>query len=331
MTFLVVDAFCGVLFIYVSFLLASRLFRGEKRFLFFLMFLAVGSFKIFFGDVEVYAPVVVLLLVFIYFSVEYLLGRRSVLFPGFSFVLLFLFHVHAVFFLPTLVILPFLKNNFFRKKVFVFKELFLLFKVFVLPVLFFVILFSPRMFEIDNKFISPVKYYGFNESQGFINVHYLICPYCFCEKPLFCGSPELPILTIVKQNNVLLKQYGLFDFSHIKDWFNSIILIGPVFFLMLFVLFKVMQKLYLKDFYRDSLLVFFSFCLPLLLFRVFVMNYTSIMWDWDSLVLFGPIISLWTGYVCLKYFRFDKDLLIYVFWSLFAIGVCVVRDVLFII
>ncbi|MBU1031242.1 MAG: hypothetical protein KKB65_08465 [Nanoarchaeota archaeon] len=335
-TFLFVDAFCGVLYVYVSFLLSGRLFSGERKFLFFLMFLAIGSFKIFFGDIEVYAPVVVLLLVYVFFSIEYLLGRKSVLFPGFSFVFLFLFHVHVIFFLPTLVILPFLKKRFCSRKVFVLKELSLLFKIFVLPVLFFVILFSPKLFEFDNKFIYPSEIYpledfGFNSSQGFISFNSRICPYCFCEKPLFCGSPELSILTLVKQNNVIVKQYNLFDFSHIKDWFNIIILIGPVFFLMLFVLFRVIQNLYLKFFYKDILLIFFSFCLLSLLFRTFILNFTTIELDWDALVLFGPIISLWTGYVCLKYFRFDKDLLIYVFWSLFAIGVCVVRDVLFII
>jgi len=65
--------------------------------------------------------------------------------------------------------------------------------------------------------------------------------------------------------------------------------------------------------------------------RIFIMTFWSIQKDWNSFIMFGPTISLWTGYVLLKYFSFDKELLVYVFWSLFAISVSVVNDVLFII
>ncbi len=104
-----ISVLCGIGSLFVLLRLSRSLVEeATGRGLLVLFVFAGGGTLLFFGHVENYPPLYLVLLLFLMFGVEYLNGRGRLVFPFLAFGVLFALHFGAVVFLPSLLYLFFI-------------------------------------------------------------------------------------------------------------------------------------------------------------------------------------------------------------------------------
>ena len=104
--FQLVSCVCGTVFVYVLFRLARRLGKTHTEYLLiFLSIATLGVIQLFFGYVETYPLLTVLVLIYISLAVSLLQGTGSIFWPALAFWLCVLMHLSAVVLAPSLGLL----------------------------------------------------------------------------------------------------------------------------------------------------------------------------------------------------------------------------------
>jgi tetratricopeptide (TPR) repeat protein len=97
---------CGVLYVFISFLLSDAVGRNRReRTILRLSLLTVGTVELFFGYAETYAPLTVAILIFLYTAWRYLGGQGSLTTPVLVWAIAFAFHFSASVLSPSLAFL----------------------------------------------------------------------------------------------------------------------------------------------------------------------------------------------------------------------------------
>jgi tetratricopeptide (TPR) repeat protein len=102
----ILSCVAGCIFVYLSFLFANFLGKEKpQKILVFFILISMGSIQLFFGYVEHYTFLYLFVFGFLFLSLLYLEGRLNLIFPILAFILAFLFHVSALYLLPSLFFL----------------------------------------------------------------------------------------------------------------------------------------------------------------------------------------------------------------------------------
>lgn len=106
LTYSTTSILCGGVFIFLSLKLSYLLGKtGFQRVLVFFSLISLGSIQLFFGYVECYSVLQVMLLAYIFFSALYLSGRISILPAFFAFLISIGLHVTSLIFAPSFIYL----------------------------------------------------------------------------------------------------------------------------------------------------------------------------------------------------------------------------------
>lgn len=112
LTFRIVSALCGALYIFLVFKIAGIAFEsGFKRLLVWIFSVFSGILLMFFGYAEFYAPVVVLSLLYLYFGLSWLKNEKGPVWPVLIFLVGLYFHLIFMFYIPSLLVLIFNGNR----------------------------------------------------------------------------------------------------------------------------------------------------------------------------------------------------------------------------
>jgi Flp pilus assembly protein TadD len=106
LTYSIMSILCGGVFVFISLKLSSFLGKnGFQKVLIFVFLISLGSIQLFFGYVESYTILQVVLLTYIWFSARYLSGQISIYPVLLTFVISIGLHISSLIFLPSFIYL----------------------------------------------------------------------------------------------------------------------------------------------------------------------------------------------------------------------------------
>jgi len=110
-TYAVISALSGVMFVFLVLLLGDLIGKDRKeKVLIFFVIITMGASQLFFGYVESYTLVYVAMVIYILFSLSYLMNKDGLMLPVLSFLLTLSLHLSALTLLPSLLYLIFSKE-----------------------------------------------------------------------------------------------------------------------------------------------------------------------------------------------------------------------------
>ncbi len=108
LTFRIVPALCGALYVYLAFMIAGIATEDKlKRVLIWVTAVFSGILLMFFGYAEFYAPVVVLSLLYLYFGLQWIKRGRWLIWAIAIFLAGLFFHLIFMFYIPSLLVIIF--------------------------------------------------------------------------------------------------------------------------------------------------------------------------------------------------------------------------------
>ena len=279
LTYSSISILCGGVFVFLSLKLSSLLGKdGFQKTLLFFFLVSLGSIELFFGYVESYSILQVMLLAYIFFAALYLSGKTSI-FPAFLALVISLgLHITCLIFLPSFIYLLWrgqrrsgtdkisssLKDvmtshsSSKMKKVRSPKESSKSKHVLTVPLLIALILFSA------------------------VIVFYIYTVVTALEKT---GKGML-ILPLIPTESY---PFSMLSLAHISEFVNQLLLLSPVgiSLIMFFLFFKIKFKEF-----EDKLANFLILAVSFALVYLFVFNFTLGSADWDLRSSPAPFFGL---------------------------------------
>jgi hypothetical protein len=263
LTYSVVSILCGGIFVFLALKLSSHLGKtAVAKFLIFTFLFSSGSIQLFFGYVESYSILQVVLLAYIWFAALYVSGRMSILPVFFAFLFSVGLHITSLIFLPSLIYLVTLR----RKG-------------------------SPRKRVSWAKTLSNALIFAGLIVALVVVISWIIIVATGLEKagkgifilPLF-GTESYP--------------FGMFSLAHLSEFFNQLLLISPlgISLFVFFLFFKIKHREF-----GDSFANFLILSTILGLVYLFGFNFTLGSADWDLRSSPAPFLGLLGGYLFAKW------------------------------
>jgi len=195
LSFVILNCLAGVAFLFVLRRLAGLLFKTPIEKLVMILFvLSAGSSQLFFGYVEDYALLLLVLLVYILVSVRHLHGKGHWFTPAVMLGVLFTLHFGAIFLAPTLLI------SYLREKS-IWKIFLQIATAIAVAAIIFVVIGYPFHIFVDT----------------------------FLQRRSLSGSHALPMAELSSE----WQRYTIFSWEHLLDMFNQQMLVTPFALLMI--------------------------------------------------------------------------------------------------
>ncbi|UCB53132.1 MAG: tetratricopeptide repeat protein [Candidatus Zixiibacteriota bacterium] len=254
LTYAIISVLCGGFFVFLALKLCALLGRtGLGKTLIFFSLISLGSVQLFFGYVESYSILQVVLLAYILLSALYLMRKVSVVPALIAFVVSVGLHVTSLVFAPSLVYLLIKTNkDRSRKKG------------------------SPTK-TVSNAFIFA----------GLMVASFLVVSWIFVVATgLEKTGKGIFILPLTATEGY---KFGVFSLGHISEFLNQLLLLSPL-SMSLIVLF-LLAKIRFNEF-RDRLTNFLILATSFALVYLFDFNFTLGSADWDLRSMPAPFIGL---------------------------------------
>ena len=153
-TYILISCLAGAFFVFLALLLSHLLGKENKEKVFaFVILVSMGSIQLFFGYVESYTLVYIGIMGYFLFSLWFLKGKCSLIFPGIALFFSISFHLSVIYLLPSLIYLCLSKSK-REEKTFDFKSVF--------SVTFMLLLVGTGLFILSTQNpdkISPATYF----------------------------------------------------------------------------------------------------------------------------------------------------------------------------
>jgi Tfp pilus assembly protein PilF len=254
LTYSIFSVLCGGAFVYLALKLSTLLGKtGLGKILIFFSLISLGSIQLFFGYVESYSILQVVLLAYILFSAMYLLRKVSILPALIAFVVSIGLHVTSLVFAPSFIYLLTRKDkDRSRKKGSVAKV-------------------RSRPLILAGLILASclVVFWVYTVATGLEKTG----------KGIFI----LPLIATESYS------FGMFSLAHVSEFVNQLLLLSPLG--MSLIVFFLFFKIKYKDF-RDRLVNFLTFATSFALVYLFVFNFTLGSADWDLMSIPAPFIGL---------------------------------------
>lgn len=270
LTYSVISILCGGLFVFLALKLSSLLGKSSfGKVLIFSFLITLGSVQLFFGYVESYSILQVVILAYIFFSIRYLLGKTSLIPALLLLVISVGLHTTSLIFAPSFIYLLLKKNSRFGK----------------------------THSEEDSKKKSSIK------ALTVITLIFSSVIILFWVHRVATGLEKtgkgIFILPLVSGENY---PFGLFSLAHLSEFANQLLLLSPVgiSLIVLFLLFRIRfgrsvlgQSPHPKHMLKvGGLLSFLVLATFFALIYLFVFNFTLGSADWDLRCSSAPFIGL---------------------------------------
>jgi hypothetical protein len=278
-TYSVISVLCGGLFVFLTLKLSSLLGKSSFGKIFIFSFLiTLGSVQLFFGYVESYSILQVVILAYIFFSARYLLGKSNLI-PALLLLMISVgLHTTSLIFAPSFIYLLLKKNS--------------------------------RAGKIHTEEGSKTK-----PSLNALTVIALILSsviILFWVQRVATGLEKtgkgIFILPLVNKANY---PFGLFSLAHLSEFANQLLLLSPlgISLMVLFLLFRIRfgksflgQSPHPKHIPRvDGLLNFLILAVIFGLIYLFVFNFTLGSADWDLRCSSASFIGLLAALLFLRW------------------------------
>jgi len=320
-----VNALWGVGYVFTSYFLVKELTANNlKRFILFLLFFSSGLIQIFFGTIEMYAPVIVCILLFALTALYYIKGKTRIIVPTIVVMISFYMYVLSIFLFPALFLLPFFKtigNKKNKKKIHLIQSIFQkdFFSILKLFFIFIGILVLLGIF-LYNSDISKNQIFSFTLSKdasttdSFLKFDPRNCFYCMCDHVCEIRVAFKPLNDIEDHTN---QAYSLFSKKSLNDQFNQFMLSElPGFILAAIVFIFLFRKIQI----RDPFLLFLLSLILLLFIPHFFMTPIPIgmIEDWDAYSLLSVPLLVIAGYLLSRYIK-EKKTFAYVALSIIVV------------
>jgi tetratricopeptide (TPR) repeat protein len=253
-TYAIISVLCGGFFVFLALKLSALLGRtGLGKTLIFFSLISLGSVQLFFGYVESYSVLQVVLLAYILFSARYLLQRVSIVPALVAFVVSIGLHVTSLVFAPSFIyLLTETKKGRSGKKG------------------------SPTK-TVANAFIFA----------GLMVASFLVVSWIFVVATgLEKTGKGIFILPLTATESY---KFGMFSLAHISEFANQLLLLSPlgISLILFFLFFKIRYREF-----RDKLVNFLIFATSFALVYLFAFNFTLGSADWDLRSMPAPFIGL---------------------------------------
>lgn len=220
-SYTILSVLCGGIFVFLILLLSDLLGKTDfQKLLIFTLLFSLGSIELFFGYVESYTILLVGLTAFLLFSVLYIRGKASIIFPLITLVLCIGLHVSALVLVPTFFYLIFERSQKEKKG-----------PVHLLTILSIVGCFALLFFVIWKAF-----FYG--DPGGGFSRFLPLFPSAGANFTLFCGehfSEFINQLLLISPVGILSFIFFLFyaiRYRDFKDRIANLLLISSIFSLL---------------------------------------------------------------------------------------------------
>lgn len=251
LTFALVSIMCGIFFLFITLKTAKLLAqKGSERIIIFLLIFFTGMLQLFFGYVEAYTIIALLVTIYCYFAVKVFYQRSSVYPVCIIFSIMIITHISTIAFFPSLLYLVWSSRELAGLKRITHTGLIVLISSLPLFVLIGFLLFG--LFPSEES------------AQGVLK-----------------GNHLLPLLYSKDASGI---QYPLISFGHLIDILNEFLLLTPVFFVIILSLilnFKSIKSLYRKEIIFLVLILFF-YGMEFVVFNKAI----GVSRDWD---IFSPL------------------------------------------
>jgi len=285
LTYSTISILCGGLFVFLALKLASLLERtGFGKALIFSFLVSLGSSELFFGYVESYSILQVVLLAYILFAAMYLSGKTNILPALSSFVISIGLHISSLVFVPSFIYL--LGEGYRRverekassglKKVSAPKRS------------------TKRRKDRLRKKDPPAKH--------MVNIPTLIALILSSVVILFWIHRVATGLEKAGKGIFILPlkatesySFGMFSLAHISEFVNQLLLLSPlgISLIVFFLFFKIKFRSYgSRGQFEDRLTTFLILATSFALIYLFVFNFTLGSADWDLRSSLAPFIGL---------------------------------------
>ena len=253
-TYAIISVLCGGVFVFLALKLSALLGKtGLGKTLIFFSLISLGSVQLFFGYVESYSVLQVVLLAYILLSALYLMRKVSIVPVLTVFVVSVGLHVTSLVFAPSFIYL-FTRTNKGRSK----KK-------------------GPATKTISNAFIFA----------GLMVVSFLVFSWIFVVATgLEKTGKGIFILPMTATESY---RFGMFSLTHISEFANQLLLLSPlgISLIVFFLFFKIRHREF-----RDKLANFLILAASFALVYLFAFNFTLGSADWDLRSMPAPFIGL---------------------------------------
>jgi len=254
LTYAIISVLCGGAFVYLALKLSALLGKtGLGKTLIFFSLISLGSVQFFFGYVESYSVLQVVLLAYILLSALYLMRRVSILPVLTAFVVSIGLHVTSLVFAPSFVyLLTRTKKDRSKRK-------------------------GSATKTISNAFIFA----------GLMVASFLVVSWIFVVATgLEKTGKGIFILPLTATESY---KFGMFSLAHISEFANQLLLLSPlgISLMLFFLFFKIRHREF-----RDKLANFLILAASFALVYLFAFNFTLGSADWDLRSMPAPFIGL---------------------------------------
>jgi len=253
-TYSIISVLCGGVFVFLALKLSVLLGKtGLGKVLIFFSLISLGSIQLFFGYVESYSILQVVLLAYILFSVMYLMRRVNVFPALIAFLVSIGLHVTSLVFVPSFV---------------------------------YLLIKTGRSHSREKGSAAEAK------SKPLILAGLILasCLVVFWVYVVATGLEKtgkgIFILPLVATDSY---PFGMFSLAHISEFANQLLLLSPLGISL--IVFFLFSKIKFKDF-KDRLTNFLILATSFALVYLFVFNFTLGSADWDLMSMPAPFIGL---------------------------------------
>ncbi len=286
LTYAIISVLCGGAFVFISLKLSSFLGKdGFQKVLIFLSLITLGSIQLFFGYVESYTILQVVLLAYLWFSVRCFAGKTGI-YPALLALLISIgLHITSLIYLPSFIYLLIKRQDQSlsslsgkaspagKQKGRVKKE-------------------GELKKTIANSFIIAALFVA-----AFLMVLWVVVVATRLERT---GKG----IFIVPLRGTISYPFGMFSLGHISEYVNQLLLLSPlgVSMIIFFLFFKIKYKSLRVDGRFEDRTINFLFLAALLgLAYLFVVNFTLGSADWDLRCSPAPFFVLLGGLLFLRW------------------------------
>jgi hypothetical protein len=277
LTYSTISILCGGVFVFLSLKLSSLLGRTAfQKTLLFLSLISLGSMQLFFGYVECYSTLQVMLLAYIFFAALYLSGRISILPVLLAFLISIGLHVTSLIFAPSFIYLLIKGRGRVREE--------------KTP--------SEKEYKTASEAVSSKRdiHPGKKRAKARLNAPALIGLIVSSIVILFWVDKVATGLQEAGKGMFILPleategySFSMFSLAHISEFLNQLLLVSPLgISLMVFFLFFTIRFRMFEDRFTNFLILAVSVALVYL----FVFNFTLGSADWDLMSGPAPFMGL---------------------------------------
>ncbi|MCK4404726.1 MAG: tetratricopeptide repeat protein [candidate division Zixibacteria bacterium] len=285
LTYLIISILCGGVFVFLALKLSSLLGKtGFGKVLIFFFLVSSGSIQLFFGYVESYSILQVMLLAYIFFAVLYLSGKTSILPALLVFVISVGLHIASLMFALSFIylLLGSHKRIGEKKASFRLKD------------------GSAPQGSTEKRKVHLRK--ECSQAKSFVNIPTSIALILSSVAIIFWVHKVATGLEKTGKGIFILPlkvtedfSYSMFSLAHISEFINQLLLVSPlsISLIIFFIFFKIkFRSTRSSQEFENRLNNFLAFATLLGLIYLFVFNFTLGSADWDLRSFPAPFIGL---------------------------------------